>query len=149
MKMRGITAEGRLPKTIELLLTIADTDNSLPVGRNNTLNRTERRLEKVRIFCSCNYAREITLDKMAAYIGMSKSSFCTFMCRHTGMSLTEFVNEIRLERAMDMLLHTDKSITAIAYDVGYANVTYFNRLFRDRYKCTPTSIRICEEGTCR
>lgn len=142
MMMRGITAEARLPKMMELLLAISDTDNSLPIGRNNTLSRTEQRLEKVRVFCSCNYAREITLDKMAAYVGMNKSAFCTFMRRYTGMSLSEFVNEIRLERAMEMLLHTDKSITTIAYDVGFANVTYFNRLFRDRYKCTPKSVRI-------
>ena len=64
-----------------------------------------------------------------------------FMRRHAGKSLSEFVNGIRLERAMEMLRHTDKNISDIAYDTGFANVTYFNRLFRNKYNRTPRSVR--------
>ena len=141
MSMRGMTPEARVPKMIELLRTIADADNYESVGRNSTLSRAERRLEKVRTFCHCNYAREISLDEIAAYVEMNKSAFCTFMRRHTGMSFSEFVNHIRLQKAKEMLYNTDKTIAEIAYDTGFTTVTYFNRLFRRKFKCTPKSMR--------
>lgn len=141
LAMREITPDARVPKMIEVLQVIADADKCISAGRNNTLSRAELRLEHVRVFCHCNYAREITLEEIAAYVGMNKSAFCTFMRRHAGKSLSEFVNDIRLKRAMEMLRHTDKNISDIAYDTGFANVTYFNRLFRNKYNRTPKSVR--------
>lgn len=142
MAMRELPDAARTPRMLELLRLIADARNCVSVGSNNTLSRSEQRLEKVRAFCHCNYGREISLDEIAAHVGMNKSAFCTFMRRHAGMSMSEFVNDIRLRRATEMLRHTDKSIAEIAYDTGFANVTYFNRLFRNKYNCTPKSVRL-------
>lgn len=139
--MRGLSPEYRLPKMLELLVLLADTDKCSVVGRNNLLGKSERRLEKIRVFCACNYARDIRLDEIAAYVNMNKSAFCTFMRRHTGQSFSEYVNSYRLERAAERLVHTDDGIAQIAYDVGFANVTYFNRLFKSRYGCTPKALR--------
>ena len=141
ISMRGITPAFRVPKMIELLITMANADNLVSAGKNNVLSRMQQRIENVRIFCSCNYARDIPLDEIAAYVGMNKSAFCTFMRSHTGMSFSEFMNSFRLERAMDMLRHTDKNISEIAYDCGFANAAYFHRLFRKKYHCTPKSAR--------
>lgn len=141
MSMRGMTAESRVPKMIEFIQLIAYADTYVTVGRNITMSAIESKLEKVRIFCSCNYARKISLREIASHVGMNKSAFCTFMRRHNGMSLSEYVNEIRLKIAMEKLSHTDSSIAEIAYDTGFANVTYFNRLFRNKYHCTPKSVR--------
>lgn len=141
LEMRALTAESRLPRMFDLLAAISDTDSCRKTGRNNMLSRTEQRLENVRIYCNCNFAREISLSEISAYAGMNKSAFCTFMRRHTGMSFSGFLNEIRLERAMEMLRHSDNSIAATAYDAGFTNVTYFNRRFRERFGCTPKSIK--------
>ena len=141
LSLRGMTAPARVAGMIALIQLIAEADFSVSAGNDHRLNRMERRLERIRIFCSCNFSREIKLDDVAAHVGMSKSSFCTFMRRNAGMSLTEFVNDIRLNKALEMLRHTDKTIADIAYDTGFANVTYFNRLFRNKYGCTPKSVR--------
>lgn len=139
--MRGVTHVARLSMFLDLVQALADDDDCVSVGCNNTLSRVEQRLEAIRIYCRCNYARNITLDEMAAHTGMNKSAFCTFMRRHAGMSLSEFINNVRLGKAMEMLLHTDQRISSIAYDVGFSNVTYFNRLFRNRFGRTPKSVR--------
>lgn len=141
LSMRGLNAETRLPYMIRLFTMLAETDDSRGVGCNNVLTRVERRLEGIRTFCSCNYNRNITLDEVAAYAAMNKSAFCMFMKKHTGMTFSEFVNDYRLRKACDALRDTDDNISDIAYSVGFANVTYFNRLFRARYGCTPKIIR--------
>ena len=145
LAMRGLTSLARLPKFMELLQAVSDLDDCESAGRNNVLSRAEERFEKVRVYCNCNYARHISLEDMAAYVGMNKSAFCTFMRKHAGVTLSEFVNDIRLRRAQEMLEHTDDSISSIAYNIGFSNVTYFNRLFRNRYGCTPKEMRMVKQ----
>ena len=139
--MRFLASEHRLSKMMEVLALAAETENVVPAGCNTRTGRAEQRLEKIRVFCACNYAREIALDEAAAHAGMNKSAFCTFMRRYTGKSFSEYVNSYRLERAAERLLHTDDRVADIAYDAGFANVTYFNRLFRLKYGHTPGAMR--------
>ena len=141
MAMRSKRSQARLPHMLTLLTIIADTDNSRVVGHNVTLNRSEQRLEKIRTFCACNYARNIPLAEVAAYAGMNKSAFCTFMKRHTGTTFSDYMNTHRLKIALDRLRHTDDNISDIAYSVGFSNVSYFNRLFKSKYSRTPASLR--------
>ena len=61
-----------------------------------------------------------------------------------GVTYTQFVLRQRLERAYRMLRDTrmaGRSISAIAYDVGFGDLSYFNRAFRRRYGATPSDIR--------
>jgi AraC-like DNA-binding protein len=66
-----------------------------------------------------------------------------------GRTFTEFVIERRLERAHRMLTdprHRERTISAIAFDVGFANLSYFNRVFRRRYFATPSELRETDRG---
>ena len=140
--LRNKTAEARIPYMFRLLRFLSDTSSCLPVGSNNTLTRTEMRMERIRTFCACNYARDINLDEIARYAGMNRSAFCTFMKRYTGHTFSEYMNELRLNLAVERIKNTDESIAEIAFSVGFSNVTYFNRLFRNKYKCTPKTVRM-------
>lgn len=140
--MREKTPEERVPLMINLLIEISVISDGLYAGRKNKLSRTEQKLETVRVYCACNYSRQIALDEMSRHVGMNKSAFCTFMRNNAGSSFSEYLNDMRLERAKVMLCNTDKSIAEIAMDCGFQSVTYFNRLFKRRYKCTPKEIRI-------
>ena len=59
----------------------------------------------------------------------------------SGMSINEFLNMKRLEYATHLLIHTNKSIIEISDASGFNNRTYFNRLFREYYKMTPSEYR--------
>lgn len=139
--MRNLNPETRLPSMMSLLTAIADTDHCQQIGSKRLLSKTETRMEKVRIYCACNYTRSISLGEIAAHVGMNRSAFCTFMRRQTGMTLSEYINDIRLRKTMELLRFTDENISSIAYEAGFSNVTYFNRLFRARYGCNPKTIR--------
>lgn len=139
--MRNLNPETRLPSMMSLLTALADTDHCQQIGSKRLLNKAETRMEKVRIYCACNYTRSISLGEIAAHVGMNRSAFCTFMRRQTGMTLSEYINDIRLRKTMELLRFTDENISSIAYEAGFSNVTYFNRLFRARYGCNPKTIR--------
>lgn len=140
-RMQGMVPEQRVPLMIELLVEISDVSGAREAGRKSTLTRAEQRLEAVRVYCACNYSRPIGLDDISRYVGMNKSAFCTFMKHCTGMTYSEYLNDMRLAKAKEMLRHTENGIAEIALDCGFQNVTYFNRLFKRKYACTPKEMR--------
>lgn len=140
-RMRGRTPEARVPLMTALLVEISDVSDGVYAGRKSTLSRIEQRLEKVRVYCVCNYSRRITLDEMSRHAGMNKSAFCTFMRNNAGMSFSEYLNRIRLERAKVMLCNSDHNVARIALDCGFPSVPYFNRLFRKHFGRTPKELR--------
>jgi AraC-like DNA-binding protein len=62
----------------------------------------------------------------------------------SGSTFTQYVTEQRLAAAYKALRHisNDLPISTIAYDCGFANVSHFNRLFRQRFGCTPSDVRV-------
>lgn len=141
MAMREMQPWERVPYMIDLLIEIGRAQGCVAAGHNARLSRADRRMEKIRTYCACNYGRTVTLDEMAAHVGMNKSALCTFMRRHARTTFSAYLNAVRLEVACDRLRHTECSVAEIAMDCGFQNVTYFNRLFRARYGCTPKQAR--------
>lgn len=78
---------------------------------------------------------------LAAELSMSESRFSRFFRRATGNSFTDFVNRVRVNRACQLLMETDRLVTHICYEVGFHNVANFNRRFRDVKGMTPTEFR--------
>ena len=71
-------------------------------------------------------------------------SYIRQLLAETGTTFTDFVLGGRLARAHRMLLdpyHADRSISAVAYEAGFGDLSYFNRTFRRRYGATPSDIR--------
>ena len=78
---------------------------------------------------------------IAAELGMSESRFSRFFHRATGNTFTEFVNRVRINRACQLLMESDRLITDICYVVGFNNIANFNRRFRDIKGMTPREFR--------
>ena len=61
--------------------------------------------------------------------------------QYMGVPFTQYLNEFRLEKAAGMLLTTTEPVTAVAQRCGFDNISYFNRLFRRKYRKTPGEYR--------
>lgn len=149
LSMRGVNPEGRLPKMIELISLISNSMNHRFAGSENCLTRSEKRLDKIRIYLTCNYNRAISLDDVASHMRMHKTSLCTFMRKYTGMTLSEYLNTIRLRVASERILNSDEKISTIAYEVGYSDITYFNRLFKRKYGISPSQYKKINSVHCK
>ena len=66
----------RLVSLLDMLVTIAQSNEQHPIGRQRT--EAEERLERIKIYISCNYNHDICIDSIARHIGMNRSSLCTF-----------------------------------------------------------------------
>nr|WP_197071679.1 AraC family transcriptional regulator [Massilia sp. JS1662] len=94
-------------------------------------------------FIATNYTNpELDLEGVVAGTGANRNKVNDLLKAELGMTFTGYVNKLRLTEAARLL--TEKSaatVAEIAYLVGYANVSYFNRLFKEEYGCTPKAFR--------
>jgi AraC-like DNA-binding protein len=86
-------------------------------------------------------SQPIALAGVAAELGMSESRFSRFFRRATGNNFTDFVNRVRINRACQLLMETERQITHICYEVGFNNVANFNRRFLEIKGMTPSEFR--------
>ena len=80
-----------------------------------------------------SYASTITLQEIADSVQMTPKYFCKFFREMTRSSPIEYLNSYRIERACYLLLTTNQSITEVAYNTGFNDLSYFIKLFK-RYK---------------
>lgn len=84
---------------------------------------------------------ELSVDGLAEKMGMGRSQFYRKIKALTNLSPVELLRDLRLKRARDLLLTTDKSVSEIAYDVGFSTPAYFTKCYREVYSETPTALR--------
>jgi AraC-like DNA-binding protein len=102
-------------------------------------------------FIAQNYANaEIDLDTVVARTGVNRNKVNEILKAELGFTFSSYLNKLRLTEAARLLAEKDKATVAeIAYSVGYGNVSYFNKLFKEEYGCTPKAFRsVCaQDGT--
>ena len=88
-----------------------------------------------------HYMDKITIEDIADEVGLSQSHFMKYFKNTMGTSFIEYLNEYRLTMASRLLVSSDSSILDIAAEVGYENLSYFNRTFKKRFEMTPREYR--------
>lgn len=134
--------EMRVIYFLSVLTLLGNTeDDEFVVGNNIELSPTKKKIEKVRIYCECNYMKRITLRSASRHVGMNVASYCKFFLRNFGCTFTEYINRLRINESCRLLKTTSDSVSGIAYSSGFTSVTYFNRVFRRLQGCTPLQYR--------
>jgi AraC-like DNA-binding protein len=102
---------------------------------------TSMLVKQASAFIQQNYTRSFSLEELSETIGVSKSYLSRIFKSDTGISLWDYLNRYRIQKAKELLLLTDESITAIAANVGYEDVGYFGRVFREITGVSPRAFR--------
>ena len=94
-------------------------------------------------FIATNYTNpELDLESVVAGTGANRNKVNDLLKSELGMTFTGYLNKLRLTEAARLLTEKGAATVAeVAYSVGYANVSYFNKLFKEEYGCTPKSFR--------
>lgn len=99
---------------------------------NQVLNRINRReIKEIVQFLYRHYAESIALSKLADMADMSRAYFCKVFKDETGVNCTDFLNQIRIERAKQFLKKSNLNTCEIAEQVGCSDYRYFCRLFKN------------------
>jgi AraC-like DNA-binding protein len=102
---------------------------------------TSNRIKHIHEFLMKNYREEVNLQQIAEVAHMAPASACRFFKSSTGLTIFEYLNEIKVEFARQLLLNTDMSVVDISYDCGFNNLSHFNKQFKKFNGSTPTQFR--------
>ena len=114
------------------LIGVQSSDSSFPHSRR--INRIVQFVEK-------NYNRKISLEDVGEQVGMSASSVTRFFKKRTRHNFWDYLNGFRIDRAAQMMIETEHTISEISYACGFNNISNFNRVFRERIGTTPSDYR--------
>jgi AraC family transcriptional regulator len=90
-----------------------------------------------------------TLESLAELAWMSSYHFNRIFHRMTGLPPCQFLAALRLERAKRLLLTTERSVTEICFEVGYASLGSFTSRFTQMVGLSPTQLRLLSQGFCQ
>lgn len=84
---------------------------------------------------------EISLNTIAEEVGMSPSYFSSIFSKEMGKTFVEYLTEIRMDRAKELLMCSSMKTSEIGYEVGYKDPHYFSYIFKKTQNCTPKEFR--------
>lgn len=109
---------------------------------NNKLNiRTSTQIRRIINYIEEYYGEKILLEDLAGCANMSVYHMAHIFKKITGKTPNEYINDFRLTKATDKLINEDSSILTIAMECGYNNISYFNKVFKNKLGITPKEYR--------
>lgn len=87
-------------------------------------------IAKARILIAERHADEISLSEVAQSVNMSAFYFCKSFKKATGMTFTDYLARVRVEKVKNLLLNPHKRVSEAAYEAGFQSLSQFNRVFR-------------------
>ncbi len=94
-------------------------------------------LERILDYCEMHYTEKITLEEISGHLFLSKYYISHLFGDQLGISLTNYINSLRIEEAVKLLTTTEIPITDIGFAVGFSSIRTFNRVFVDRIGVSP------------
>ncbi len=132
----------------KLMLFVVDEEDkplcsvgSVRYSDDYTVDLTNKYVEKAKEYIEDNYYKDIRLDDLAQFCGVSVSHLSRLFATHVKSTVTEYILSFRMNRAAYLLVNTDQSVVNIAREVGIQDCGYFNKRFRIFFGVTPLSYR--------
>jgi AraC-like DNA-binding protein/mannose-6-phosphate isomerase-like protein (cupin superfamily) len=127
--------EGYMRALLYLIIRIYSRTSGIP--RTDRVETVQRIMQYLREHCCA----DTKVTDVARLFFISPKYLCRLFKHHTGQTIIDYIQEARIEMAIGMLASSTYSIRTIATDVGYNDVTFFYRLFRQRTGLTPGEYR--------
>ncbi|MBP1993654.1 AraC family transcriptional regulator [Paenibacillus eucommiae] len=105
------------------------------------LKSHQAQFDKVIRYLYDNYSQDISLEQAADIAHMTPAYFSHMFKKEVGQTFIEFMHEIRIERAMDMIRQNEHTVTQICFHVGFRNLSHFIRTFKKRTGEAPTAYK--------
>lgn len=83
-------------------------------------------------------SEDLTAERLASAMAMSHSTLYRKVKSYTGESINAFIRSIRLKQAAQLLTDSDLNITQVAFKVGFSDVNYFGKCFKQQFKVSPS-----------
>jgi AraC-like DNA-binding protein len=134
----------RLRSALDVLSELAETGGvslATPLTESGIAVDESAQLKRVLAVLHARFAESIRIRDLCEIGNVSERSLHRLFVRHLGENLTDYLGRLRIGRACTWLAETDRPISVIASDAGFANLSNFNRRFRAARNMSPKEFR--------
>ena len=100
-----------------------------------------RLVAQAQVYIQENYQKDLSLDEVSRRMDLSPYYFSKLFKEETGNNFVEYVTDLRMQKAKELLAEDGKSMKEICISVGYGDPNYFSRIFKKNTGVTPTEYR--------
>ncbi len=126
---------------MELIVVDKDTMSSSDTSTMQYSMNSSHAIKLVKEYIAQNLGRPISLTSLANEVNYNASYLSRLFKSSTGMNLTSYITAMRMEKARELLLNTNKKIAEIAQELCFASPSYFNQAFKKHTGMTPMEFR--------
>ena len=130
----------KLLSLLDVLVVLAESrghEGMTPKGYTHDPSVDEERMRNINQYVYEHFTEAIPLAEIAAVANMTETSFCRYFKTRTLKHFTQFLNEIRIAYACQLLNNQNYTITDACFASGFNNLSYFNRQFKTVMKLSP------------
>jgi AraC family transcriptional regulator of arabinose operon len=124
-----------------ILLSHLLKNNELSQDKQRTKTIKEKYVDKAAQFMLNNYSHDINITSVAAYVKLDRSYFYSIFKGEMQMSPKEFLTQIRIKKAQELMKTTELSLREIAFSVGYTDAFLFSKVIKAHTGLSPSQYR--------
>lgn len=130
---------------IILAIEIQQHSDDLMQLKNNTGSLTSKQMEKIKELSDfiCNYPElQFTLKYLGKKSGLSPAKLQEGFKLMHNKTVTDYIRDVRVEKAEQLIRTSDMNISEIVYSIGLTSRSYFSKIFKKKYNCSPKRYKI-------
>lgn len=147
LKLEPLHGFKKVEGMLQIMNILAKSDEKSFIINFDTFEETKDvsdRLIDILVFIKKNIQSKIYLKDVANMAHMTEESFCRYFKGRMKKSFLQYVNDLKLDYAKELLIKTDKSISEIAYSCGYNSPSHFCSIFKKAFNKSPKKYRIVD-----
>jgi len=130
---------------LEILHEVAQSDALETISpdyvHNQLLIKHNQRLTTVIAYLMAHFTEPISMTEIAELANMNQAAFCRYFKQQTNQTITQYLTDLRIRYACELLSSDEESVTQICFQVGFENVSHFIHVFKSQRNQTPLEFR--------
>ena len=135
----------KLLHAIEAQISQIESADSAVSAPKEDISHGNEQIKQVLAYINSHYEENINLERVAKIAYMNPYYFSVYFKKNTGMNFKEYITQVRLTRAAEILNQQELKTYELAEMIGFTDSRYFSELFKKKYGCSPSRYRQVHE----
>ncbi len=135
----------RMLQFFRMMHIIGKSDTNIPLASEDYIKKrfepANKKISLIHEYLLVNYRNEVHLATLASLVNMVEGSLCRFFKERVGCTPFEYLNRIKVDFACKFLMDENLSITEVAFESGFNNLSHFNKQFKRNTGMTPSGYK--------
>ena len=136
-----LTMTGQLFELLDILRDSQGTNEGARPTTQVSYDKSVQLVQNIKAMIENSYGEKLNISEIAANMGYSRSYMTEVFHRETGISISQYITDFRLERAQLIMRDPTYSVQQVAYLCGYSDPLFFSRMFKKRFGMSPRAFR--------